>query len=1217
MTLIRDLIHIPEQVHDGDFVLKLTQGIAASQRQTVDDYVVTVQIAQAFDEALGLVASAVGDGQSKAAYLQGSFGSGKSHFMAMLHLLLSNDTHARSKPELHQAIAKWGPALDSKKFLLVPVHFLDARSMEHKILGGSAERVEWLHPGVALPGVFLGDEIVTTELPNLRARIGNEALITGLNSASGAADEWGDFASEWTVDSVERSLAAPATDAGRQDLVAAYVTAFRPATVLEASSTGEGFLDIDRGLAAVSARAESLGYSAVVLLLDELILWLASRIGDLGFVQAESQKLTKLVEATDAGRPVPIVSFIARQRDLRELVGDHIAGAEQRSFADNLELQQGRFGRIELTSGNLPEVARRRLLKPVDDQAQAKLSSAVDQALAGRDDVKHLLLGSDADIQMFRTVYPFSPALVQALVDVSEALQRERTALKVMLQLLVDQRDTLELGTIVPVGDLWDVVSARDEPFSSELKKLFETAKRLWRTKLHAALRRTHGVGDDTPEDAPERRAMANDERIVKTVLLAALVPEVEAFRDMDAARLVALNWGSVTSPIPGRETQMVADKLRRLAGEVSELLVGEDPSNPTVSVRLADVDVDEIVDRAAISYDNQPARRSKLRALIDELTEHRIGADLRCTYEHEWRGTKRPVDVMFANVRDANELPDSALAASEDRPKLVIDFPFDESGRSSHEDMERLDAWSDSHGPTSTVCWLPSFFNAAGLACLKRYVAVDELMKYDRLDQHTAHLSASQRNQARPLLKNLQGQLKSRVKDAILCAYGVIEAGRDLVDPADSLTDYHRSLDPSMVIRPTSAPRLDGALSQICDQVFKCRYPGHPHFDSQVTAANLRTAWDEIRRALADPEERVNVEKSRRRTLRNVANNLQLGTMHESHFVLDHFWRDKLDQLINASGKSVDIETVRTWIDEVSDGPRGLRPEVADLIVLTVAVQTDHRLSRQGMHYEAEAGKAMPGDAVLVPERLPSPEGWALAVDRAARVFGETFHQRVTGPELESLHARLRPLATQLAPAATDLEAALVDAYRSWHLEAGERLSTATAAKQLAEQMQKADAPGMVELLARFEAPTSDEATARSLTSARAVAAAVRNANLPLWRAAGQTVERRATEGLSADEVAVGFVQAASEIEAAVTAHFTSPRPAGPDHGPEERTRPGEGDDPVPPQPPRPDTEAASGEERKTLRTRADIESLSKQLRTALSPGHSLVVTWQVRPDS
>ena len=57
-----------------------------------------------------------------------------------------------------------------------------------------------------------------------------------------------------------------------------------------------------------------------------------------------------------------------------------------------------------------------------------------------------ILLTQIGDRQMFRRVYPFSPALVQTLIAVSSVLQRERTALKVMMQLLVDQRETLKVG---------------------------------------------------------------------------------------------------------------------------------------------------------------------------------------------------------------------------------------------------------------------------------------------------------------------------------------------------------------------------------------------------------------------------------------------------------------------------------------------------------------------------------------------------------------------------------------------------------------------------------------------------------------------------------------------------------------------------------------------------------------------------------------------------
>ncbi len=51
---------------------------------------------------------------------------------------------------------------------------------------------------------------------------------------------------------------------------------------------------------------------------------------------------------------------------------------------------------------------------------------------------------------MFRKLYPFSPALVQTLIAVSSALQRERTALKVMVQLLVEHATPSQSATFSP-----------------------------------------------------------------------------------------------------------------------------------------------------------------------------------------------------------------------------------------------------------------------------------------------------------------------------------------------------------------------------------------------------------------------------------------------------------------------------------------------------------------------------------------------------------------------------------------------------------------------------------------------------------------------------------------------------------------------------------------------------------------------------------------------
>src|SRR5215470_5718511 len=87
--LLRDLVAIPDEVHAGDFVLSLAKGVG--EKSTITSYVVTEPLAANFDRALGLIKSAVEGGSSRAAYLDGSFGSGKSHFMAVLHAILSGD----------------------------------------------------------------------------------------------------------------------------------------------------------------------------------------------------------------------------------------------------------------------------------------------------------------------------------------------------------------------------------------------------------------------------------------------------------------------------------------------------------------------------------------------------------------------------------------------------------------------------------------------------------------------------------------------------------------------------------------------------------------------------------------------------------------------------------------------------------------------------------------------------------------------------------------------------------------------------------------------------------------------------------------------------------------------------------------------------------------------------------------------------------------------
>src|SRR2546430_16206763 len=111
MPLMSDIFDIPAQVHQGDFVLRLTEGVERPA-DTLSTYVVTPQLVICFDQALSLIKSALETRSSKGAYLHGSFGSGKSHFMAVLALLLQRHPDGAAIPALASVVAKhhaWTP----------------------------------------------------------------------------------------------------------------------------------------------------------------------------------------------------------------------------------------------------------------------------------------------------------------------------------------------------------------------------------------------------------------------------------------------------------------------------------------------------------------------------------------------------------------------------------------------------------------------------------------------------------------------------------------------------------------------------------------------------------------------------------------------------------------------------------------------------------------------------------------------------------------------------------------------------------------------------------------------------------------------------------------------------------------------------------------------------------------------------------------------------
>jgi len=158
-TLIKELIDIPDRVQKGDFVLRLAEDINRPE-VVLGNYVVTPELSNCFDAALSFIGSAVQNRTSKASYLHGSFSSGKSHFMAVLHLILQGNSAARGIPELASVIQKHNEWMAGKKFLLVPYHMIGAHDMESGVLGNYVDFMRKTHPDAPTPPVYVSAAII-------------------------------------------------------------------------------------------------------------------------------------------------------------------------------------------------------------------------------------------------------------------------------------------------------------------------------------------------------------------------------------------------------------------------------------------------------------------------------------------------------------------------------------------------------------------------------------------------------------------------------------------------------------------------------------------------------------------------------------------------------------------------------------------------------------------------------------------------------------------------------------------------------------------------------------------------------------------------------------------------------------------------------------------------------------------------------------------------
>ncbi|MDS1270755.1 hypothetical protein RIF23_10630 [Lipingzhangella sp. LS1_29] len=1246
--LLRDVIQIPERLTDSDFVLELAGGVTDIQT-TLDSYVITNELLDNFDSALGLIKASLTGQRSKAAYLHGSFGSGKSHFMAVLHALLRGERAARERDEFAPLLAKhdW---LHERSFLLVPYQMLDAKSLEQRIFGHYIEYVRRRHPDTIMPAVHRTDALLQ-QARHLREQIGDAQFLDRL--PGGADDEWGE--ASWTTEAVDAAMAADYDAPERRELVTALLDSWFPGFYSNALEDAEAFVSLDAGLKQISRHASELGYDGLVLFLDELVLWLINNAADTKFVNREVNKITNLVESADPDRPAPVVSFIARQRDLREVLGEQVSGSTELSMLDALDLASGRLDTITLEDRNLPEVARQRVLRRTEPTADAEsaIEGAFEQTTKLRRQVMDTLLGSTgstgADLESFRKTYPFSPAFLDTLVDLSEALQRSRTALKLMSRLLVQRREELRLGELIPLGDLYDVLAeGGDEPFSQTLKAEFTAAQRLYDTRLRPFLLAEHGLteaevaavrrGDASDAATRAVRTFTGDDRLIKTLLLSALAPRVPALQHLTAGRLAALNHGSVTSPIPGDEVRQVAAKVETWAGRFTEITYTK-ADDPRVGLELVGVDVDSVLDNARARADSPGARKNLVRRLLyGELGITGTDTVDGDRFTLAWRGSSRSIEVVFDNIRDEQDVPSDRLRPSQEGTwRLVLDYPFDEGTHTPGDDRNRLDRLTSGGFADRAVCWIPTHLTQERRTDLGTLAVIEFVLDGQRFEEYAAHLNPTERHRAKETLTRQGNTLREKITQTLKQAYGLVSK-----QPGDVVTGYDDHLyslgggltNPSL---PMGAP-FGEAMRRLTEQMLTAQYPAHPDFDPDregsravVRPADTTTILDYVRRAAEHPDRRTEVDKKHRPLMKRVANPLRLGEMHEVNFVLGSHWTQHVQQRAARQGTDEDLKVaeLRRWIDEPE--PHGLEEHLANLVVATVAVDTDRAFVYRGrIEDDVPEPRRISGDMLLRTQILPDQDTWDTARRRAQDILGHNPVEVLRAGPVRLFARNLSEDSRTYRQAAHRL-VQLLERYapvlRLDPTAPQGRLHTARVAAELLEAMSSShNHLDVVRSLAEADLGTADsQRVGRSIKSAEKVAAALAGARWDTFEvisglgaphdSAAEQILSRLAEAASAEELTEPLApaldraaQQAHDLVRRATAERASAAPAS-----SATPEAAETTAATPPTSAAPPPERGGAESR---RVRAEqLPELAQRLADE-NPGATLDVTWWVVED-
>jgi len=820
---VRDYLDLPEHASVDDFIVKPSSTPAELART----YTLTSAIRPKLDVFLRDVAAALARNEDLGRFIFGSFGSGKSHFLRVAAMMLAGESalYENARDPGLRALRDAHPFLETAQLLVV----------ETSMIGVNEEVSAFTRRLTA----DFDRALVDRGKPPLRP-FGTKAVFDGFDGLCARVPQTMDAFIQAT--GYERAFYEEQRAKAHAGL---DVSAFARDVARFYGVDEQNFLPSEaEAREQMAAHAQALGFRGVVFAIDEFILW-AQGLSGAGYVGAVNA-LNALVESAER-RPVRFIVAAAIQRNISQVFP---ADTSETMLREQLARVKDRFPEIFLEDSNLFEIAEKRVLAPRPDKADAWRAEVTrvshDLAQSGQS----VLLG-DEPAATLAQLYPFHPALLRVLSDVSQGLHRARSSLFMLYELLTDVRPDLRVGELISLGALWDVLFSDEhvQNLESYAPKHDPNHRANLLLKTHETWVRLRASMAAVGENEAGIKML---DLTVKSALLAQLSHTgflENGLRALDRAvtienllRLNRADFLTVNEHAGMLRTEALLKKLA--AAEPGTVTLDGVGASTIVRIELSAIDLGELL--AALRPPTLfPTLLSQVKLALGFGAGFAAGPDGRLSAT--FRGTERNGRVRFESFGQfaASGKAGTLSLEPNDEFKLAVLIESETSGNAQQAIDNKRAEIESARDQTQTwaATWIPAPLSQEGRDALEA-LAKAELFTSSP-DDYLGRFKAVDHSLVRQKMGASKIQAQTTLRAALLRAYG--EGGRV----------YTMRKDPPELFAPPNSDIADRA-KWYAAQLLERRYPQHPRFLAAPVAASLAKLLGLDRRLAAEPKNNV-----------------------------------------------------------------------------------------------------------------------------------------------------------------------------------------------------------------------------------------------------------------------------------------------------------------------------------------------------------------------